>query len=74
MMDKDTRFAILVLGVPLLGLAYCALILGILLYSTWAREHPVIIATIFVIAPSLISGSIWLLSSARAKNKEKIGL
>jgi hypothetical protein len=73
-MDKDTKFAALVLGIPLFGLAYCALILGIMLSSPWAREHPVIIATIFVIAPSLISGSIWLLSSAKARNKEKIGL
>lgn len=73
-MDKDTKFAALVLGIPLLGLAYCALILGIMLYFPEAREHPVIIATIFVIAPSIISGSIWLLSSAKARNKEKIGL
>ncbi|GFE71325.1 hypothetical protein [Chroococcus sp. FPU101] len=73
-MDKDTKFAALVLGVPFLGLLYCALILGIMLYSAWAREHPVIIATVFVIAPSLISGSIWLFSSAKARNKEKLGL
>lgn len=73
-MDKDTKFAVLVLGVPFLGLLYCGLILGIMLYSAWAREHPVIIATLFVIAPSLISGSIWLFSSAKARKKENIGL
>jgi hypothetical protein len=73
-MNKDTKFAALVLGIPLLGLAYCATILSIMIYSAWAREHPIVIGTIFVIAPSLISGSIWLLSSAKARNKENIGL
>lgn len=73
-MDKDTKFAALVLGIPLLGLAYCAVILSVMIYSAWAREHPIVVATIFVIAPSLISGSIWLLSSAKARNKENIGL
>ena len=73
-MDKDTKFALLVMGVPILGLIYCALMVGVLLLSPWAQEHPIITAAIFVITPSLISGSIWFLSSARAKNKHKLGL
>jgi hypothetical protein len=74
MMDKDTKLALLVVGIPLLGLGYCAFILAVMFLSPDAREHPIITATIFVLAPSLISGSIWLFSSAKAKNKERLGL
>jgi hypothetical protein len=73
-MDKDTKFALLVIGVPILGLIYCGLMVGLLLLSPWAQEHPILIATVFVLAPSIISGSIWLFSSAKAKNKERLGL
>jgi glucose uptake protein GlcU len=73
-MDKDTKFALLVIGVPFLGLLYVALILGIMLFSPWSREHPIITATVFVIAPSLVSGSIWLFGSVKARNKENLGL
>ncbi len=73
-MDKDTRFAALVIGIPFLGVAYCALIFGIMLSFPWAREHPVIMATVFVLAPSLVSGSIWLYRSFAARKTERLGL
>lgn len=73
-MDKDTKFALLVLGVPFLGLAYCALILAVMSFSAGARQHPIITATAFVLAPSLVSGSVWLWSSFQSKNREKLGL
>ncbi len=73
-MDKDTKFALLVIGVPLLGLTYCAIILGVMFMSPWARSHPIITATVFILTPSLISGSIWLFSSFKARNKERLGL
>jgi hypothetical protein len=73
-MDKETQFAIFVIGIPFLGLAYCALIFGVMISSVWAREHPVIMATVFVLAPSLVSGSIWLLGSFKARKNEKLGL
>jgi hypothetical protein len=73
-MDKDTKFALLVIGVPILGLLYCALIISVMILSPWAQEHPIITAAIFVLAPSLISGSIWLLSSVKARNKQRLGL
>lgn len=62
--DKDTKFALLVIKVPILGLLYCALIISVMILSLWAQEHPILTAAIFVIAPSLISSSIWLISSA----------
>ncbi|MBR8831097.1 MAG: hypothetical protein N5P05_003804 [Chroococcopsis gigantea SAG 12.99] len=73
-MDKDTKFGIFVIAVPLLGLLYCALVFAVLINFEWARQHPVITAAFFVLTPSLISGSIWLFGSARAKNKERLGL
>jgi hypothetical protein len=73
-MDKGTKFALLVVGVPLLGAAYCALMLGVMFAFADARQHPIITATVFVLAPSLVSGSIWLFSSFRAKNKKRLGL
>ncbi len=68
-MDKDTKFAILVLGVPFLGFLYCLLIIGTLLASPWTREHPIIFATVAVLAPSVVSGSIWLRSALKGQNK-----
>ncbi len=73
-MDKDTKFALLVMGIPLLGVGYCGLILGVMLTVPEAKIHPIITATIFVLAPSLISGSAWLWSSFKAKNKSNLGL
>jgi hypothetical protein len=73
-MNKDTQFALLVVGIPLLGLAYCGLILGVMVFSAEARHHPIITATVFVLAPSLISGSVWLWSSFKAKDRQKLGL
>ena len=73
-MDKDTQFGLLVIGVPLLGTLYCAMILAVMLSSAAARAHPIITGTIFVLAPSLISGSIWLWASASARKQENIGL
>jgi hypothetical protein len=48
--------------------------LGVMFAFADARQHPIITATVFVLAPSLVSGSIWLFSSFRAKNKERLGL
>jgi hypothetical protein len=73
-MDQDTRLALLAIGVPILGLLYCGLILAVMLLSPDAREHPIIMATIFSLAPSIISGSVWLRASAKARNKDKLGL
>jgi hypothetical protein len=69
-MDKDSKFALLVMGVPLLGLSYCGIILAVMLLSDWARAHPIIMATVFALAPSLISGSIWLNSAVRGQNNK----
>ncbi len=73
-MDRDTQFGIFVIAVPFLGLLYCVLVFAVLIYFDWPREHPVVTAAFFVLLPSLVSGSIWLLRSAKAENKERLGL
>jgi hypothetical protein len=50
------------------------LIFAVMIYWVWAREHPVTMATFIVLAPSLISGSIWLLASYKARQKQRLGL
>jgi hypothetical protein len=74
MMYKDTKFGLLVLGVPFLGLLYVGFVIAVMLLSPLAQEHPIIMATIFVLAPSLISGSIWLISSVKSPNKRRLGI
>ncbi|MGL5808028.1 MAG: hypothetical protein ACRC2R_12930 [Xenococcaceae cyanobacterium] len=73
-MDKETRLLLIVVGIIFLGLLYCGLMLGFMFSSHWAQTHPIVIATIFALIPSLFSGSIWLISSAKAKNKRRLGL
>jgi hypothetical protein len=73
-MDKDSKFALLVIGLPFVGLLYCGIIIMSMILVPEVREHPVIAATIFAVGPSLISGSIWLFSSFKSRNKERLGL
>lgn len=73
-MDKNTKLVLLVVGGIFLGLFYCAFLLVFISSSHWAQTHPIVTATIFAIFPSLISGSIWLISSAQAKNRNRLGL
>ncbi len=50
------------------------------LNKTFYRFHFIVgtferaMATFFVLAPSLISGSIWLLASYKARQKQRLGL
>lgn len=73
MMDKNTKSMLLVIGGILVALLYCAFMLVFMLLSPWAQKHPIIIAAIFALFPSLVSGSIWLISSAKAKNRNRLG-
>ncbi len=68
-MNQDSKFALLAIGVPFLGLLYCGMILGTLILFPWTREHPIVTGAVFVVAPSLISGSIWLFSAVKGQNK-----
>ncbi|AUC59832.1 hypothetical protein AA637_01140 [Cyanobacterium sp. HL-69] len=70
-MDKDTRFAFLVIGLPFLGLIYCFLILGVMMTSNVAQDNPVTTGIIFGVIPLGTAMFIWIRASAKAYKKKK---
>lgn len=70
-MDKDTRFALLVIGLPFLGLIYCLVILGVMMTSSVAQDNPVTTGIIFGIIPLGIAMYLWISASAKAYHKKK---
>jgi hypothetical protein len=68
-MNENDKLTILLLGIPVGGALYCALVLFILFNVPWAREHPLVMGAAFVGIPSIFSGSIWLKSSLSAKKQ-----
>ena len=69
-MDKDTRFALLVLGLPFLGLLYCLGIIGFMMVSPVAQNHPVMTGIGFAIVPFAIAAYIWIKASAKAYSEK----
>lgn len=68
-MDKDTKFALLVLGLPFLGLLYCGLIIAFLIMSPFGRAHPIVTGGGFAVVPFAIAAFIWIRASAKAYQK-----
>ena len=68
-MDENQKLGFFLLAIPIGGAIYCGLILLVMLSSGWAREHPLLMGAVFVILPSIVSGSIWLRSSLRTKSQ-----
>jgi hypothetical protein len=68
-MDKDTRFALLVIGLPFLGLIYCLIIIGFMMVSPIAQNHPVMTGLVFSFIPLSIAGYFWISASAKAYKK-----
>lgn len=68
-MDKDTKFALLVIGLPFLGLIYCGIIIAFLVMSSFGRTHPIITGGGFAIVPFALAASIWIRASAKAYQK-----
>lgn len=71
-MDKDTRFAVLVIGLPIVGLVYCGLIIAFLRSSPFGREHPLFTGLGVMLVPFAIAASIWIRASAKAYQKHAI--
>jgi hypothetical protein len=69
-MDKDTRFALLVIGLPFLGLLYCAAIIIFMNVSPLAQEHPLMTGIGFAVVPFMLAAFIWLKASAQAYQKK----
>ncbi|MBE9221252.1 hypothetical protein IQ215_00940 [Cyanobacterium stanieri LEGE 03274] len=70
-MDKDTRFALLVIGLPFLGLVYCLLIVGVMMTSSIAQDNPVTTGIIFGVIPLATAMYFWISASAKAYKKKK---
>ncbi len=68
-MNPDQKFALLVLGIPLIGLVYCGLGLGIMSSSITVRSHPLVSGAIFILLPFGIAASTWISASAKAYKK-----
>ena len=70
-MDKDSRFALLVLGLPFLGLIYCLGIIALFLFSPLAQNHPLVTGLGSAIIPFAIAVIIWTKASAKAYSEKK---
>ncbi|HAC63740.1 MAG TPA: hypothetical protein DCF68_09420 [Cyanothece sp. UBA12306] len=71
-MDKDTKFILLVLGLPVVGLLYCGGIIALLMNSPFARNHPLIIGFFVMFVPFTTAAFIWIKASAKAYKKNSI--
>ncbi len=72
-MDKDTKFALLVIAIPLCGLIYCGSAIAVMVYSEYVREHPLTFGTLFLLIPFATGAFIWLRASAKAYQIKGIG-
>ncbi len=71
-MDKDTKFALLVIGLPLVGLLYCGLIIAFLMNNSFGRQHPLITGFFVMLVPFSTAATIWIKASAKAYKKHEI--
>ena len=65
-MDQDTQFALLVIGLPFLGLIYGGLIIAFLMNNPFGREHPLITGFMVMVVPFSVAATIWIKASAKA--------
>ncbi|MGK7944995.1 MAG: hypothetical protein AB4058_11055 [Microcystaceae cyanobacterium] len=70
-MDKDTKFALLVLGLPFVGLIYCGIIIFTLVNFAVTRQHPILTGLGFAIVPFTYAASIWIRASAKAYQQKE---
>ncbi|MDJ0660690.1 MAG: hypothetical protein QNJ42_14560 [Crocosphaera sp.] len=71
-MDKDNQFALLVIGLPLLGLVYCGLIIAFLMNNAFGREHPLITGFVVMVIPFSTAATIWIKASAKAYKEHEL--
>jgi hypothetical protein len=69
MNPDDKKFAFLVLGIPLVGLAYCGLGIAAMSFISSVRQHPITSGAIFILLPFSIAAYIWTSASAKAYKK-----
>ena len=69
MNPDDKKFALLVLGIPLVGLIYCGIGITAMSSSMSVRQHPVISGAIFILLPFCAAVYTWISASAKAYKK-----
>jgi hypothetical protein len=65
-MDKENQFALLVIGLPILGLLYCGGIIIFMKLSPFAQQHPLSTGFGLAVIPFIIAAYIWIKASAKA--------
>ena len=69
MKSEDKKFALLVLGIPLIGLVYCGLGITAMSSLLTVRRHPITSGAIFILLPFCIAAYTWISASAKAYKK-----
>lgn len=65
-MDSDTKFILLVIGLPIAGLIYCGIGVALMLNSATVRTHPLFSGLFFILLPLSIYGLVWLKASLKS--------
>ncbi|MGF1588159.1 MAG: hypothetical protein ACFCU7_02765 [Pleurocapsa sp.] len=65
----DRQFALLVLGIPLIGLLYCGLGITAMSSIPAVRQHPIACGAIFILLPFCVAAYTWISASAKAYKK-----
>lgn len=66
MMDNDTKFMMLVLGLPIAGMIYCGVIVALMVTQPFVRSHPLGFGFLFFLVPFTIAATTWIRASAKA--------
>ena len=69
MKSDDRKFMFLVLGIPLVGLAYCGLGVAAMSSLSTVRTHPITSGAIFILIPLTTAAYTWISASAKAYKK-----
>ena len=64
-MDENDKMAALIIGIPVVGLIYCGLGIGMMMSSPWLRAHALLAGGVFTLIPFVTFAATWTRSSAR---------
>lgn len=65
-MDSDTKFILLVLGLPVAGVFYSGMIIGLMVTQPFVRSHSLWFGFLFFLIPFTIAAMTWIRASAKA--------
>lgn len=68
-MNNDKKFALLVLGIPLIGLLYCGLGIAAMSCFEIVRQNPLVSGGLFILLPFGGAAYTWISASAKAYKK-----